>query len=211
MRRFQQGSPAVAVIRRAAHSNGMHECATEADVRRDADIRVRIAIERACILTASAGTWSGACEFRRAFAISQATRRAVEFNREYPRVTGRQPVRARPSGRRRCREHVPHQEHRARFSVDIRPPKRLAALCFSTVSVGVPSRLLRGLPRRRRSMNRACASDRPISPDVDIRLAKPVEALCISTVSAKRKSRSMRIPARISARRTHSRPCVFER
>ncbi|WP_124452301.1 MULTISPECIES: hypothetical protein [unclassified Burkholderia] len=97
-RQFQQGSPAFAVIRRAAHSDGMQECATEPDVRRDADIRVRIAIERACILTASAGTWSGTCEFRRAFAISQATRRAVEFNGEYPRIIGRQPVRARPSG-----------------------------------------------------------------------------------------------------------------
>jgi hypothetical protein len=67
------------------------------------------------------------------------------------------------------------------------------------------------LTARRGSMERASAIDRPIFPDVDIRLPKPLDALWFSTVSAKRSSRRMRVPARISARQTHSRPCVFER
>ncbi|MDR0245173.1 MAG: hypothetical protein LBJ65_26535 [Burkholderia sp.] len=60
MRQFQQGLAAFAAIRGAAHSNGTRESVTGLRVRRDIDIRVRIPIEGACILTVSAIAWAAA-------------------------------------------------------------------------------------------------------------------------------------------------------
>ncbi|WGY68208.1 hypothetical protein KEC55_15370 [Burkholderia cepacia] len=128
----------------------------------------------------------------------------MEFNGEYEHPIGWRPVRTRLSGRR-CRPgHVPDQERRAHFSVDIRPPKRLAALCISTVSVGRRSGdkpLAAGIAARRCALKRASAFDRTMLSDVDIRPPKRLAALCIFTVSVGGRSGDNPLPAGIAARR----------
>lgn len=213
-RPFQQGLPASAVIRGAAHSNGTREGVTEPPVRRDAGIRVRIPVARSCILTVSAGAWLPTCDFRRMPVLSRATRHAVGINGEHERPAGRQPVRTRLSGRRRRRGHVPGQARRARFSVDIRPSERLAALWFSTVRVGVRSgdRPLRAwLAARRRALEHAFAIDLPRRSDVDIRRHKPLEALWFPTVKGRAWPEGNAGSGTENGRRGQSKPCACRR
>lgn len=98
--------------------------------------------------------------------------------------------------------------------VDIRPPKRLAALCFSTVSVSANlpmSCFQRGLPARRTFRGAHPLSHRRMLIHVDILRPESLEGLWFATV---------RVPAWLVGNVGsgvdnrlcgHSKPCVFQR
>lgn len=122
-----------------------HVCA-EPRVRREVDIRFRKLPGRPCILTVSASAWSAMRRFRCASPRSQATRSAAPCSGEHGCAIGGRCGKTRSFGqrfrpkRRACPVRTRACERgNASPRVDIRSPKRLAALCILTVSVSARS------------------------------------------------------------------------
>lgn len=106
----------------------------------------RSSLGRPCILTVSASAWSAMRRFRCASPRSQATRSAAPCSGEHGCAIGGRCGKTRSFGqrfrpkRRACPVRTRACERgNASPRVDIRSPKRLAALCISTVSVSTRS------------------------------------------------------------------------
>ena len=197
------------------------ECVTITSGPRDVDIRLRPPIEGLCILTVSAGARFATCGFRCAGRLLQ---RLGTLCNSMVSVSSRSAC--SPSGCGRWTADAARNGVSVRFErksgsnddvharVDIRPPKRLAALCISTVSIGARSGdepLPAWIARRRYPSKRAFAIHRGAPVHVDIQPTQTLEALWFSTVRVRGWSRGNADPDVDNCHRSQSKPRVFER